>query len=109
LAFAFGWTPCVGPILGGILTLAVREDSVRQGIFLLIAYSLGMGVPFFLTALAVDRFFTFFDRFKHHFHWVEIAAGVLLIGIGLAMILGEFNTLKVFFDRIVPDSFSRWG
>jgi len=109
LAFAFGWTPCVGPILGGILTLAVREDSVRQGIFLLIAYSLGMGVPFFLTGIAVDRFFTFFDRFKRHFHKVEIAAGALLIAIGLTMIFGEFNTLKVFFDRIVPESFSRWG
>jgi cytochrome c-type biogenesis protein len=109
LAFAFGWTPCVGPILGGILTLAVREDTVRQGIFLLVAYSLGMGVPFFLTGLAVDRFFTFFDRFKHHFRKVEIAAGALLIVIGIFMIVGEFNTLKVFFDRIVPESFSRWG
>jgi len=109
LAFAFGWTPCVGPILGAILTMAIREDQVKQGVLLLTAYSLGMGVPFFLTGIAVDRFFIFFDRFKRHFHKVEIGAGVLLIAIGLVMILGEFNTFKVFFDRIVPESFSRWG
>ena len=102
VAFAFGWTPCVGPILGGILTLAVREETVGQGIWLLVAYSLGMGVPFFLTGIAVDQFFSVFDRIKNHFHKIEIGAGALLVALGLVMILGEFETLKVFFLRVLP-------
>jgi len=109
LAFAFGWTPCVGPILGTILTLAVREDTVGQGIWLLSAYSLGLGVPFFLTGLAVNHFFTLFERIKNHFHKIEIAAGVFLVLMGLVMVLGEFHTVKLLFQRLVPEFPQRWG
>lgn len=109
LAFAFGWTPCVGPILGAILTLAVREESLAQGMRLLTAYSLGMAVPFFLTGLAVNRFFVLFERIKNHLHKIEIAAGVLLVLMGAVMLLGEFNSVKILFQRVVPEFFQRWG
>jgi len=82
---------------------------VGQGIWLLSAYSLGLGVPFFLTGLAVDRFFSLFERLKKHFHKIEIFAGVFLILMGLVMVLGEFNTVKLLFQRLVPEFPQRWG
>jgi cytochrome c-type biogenesis protein len=93
IAFAFGWTPCIGPILGGILTIAGAQESVMQGVVLLAAYSLGLGVPFLLTALAIDRFFAAFARIRRHYHAIEIVSGLLLIGIGALMLLNRLTLI----------------
>lgn len=93
LAFAFGWTPCVGPILGPILILAGGQKTVWQGIFLLSVYSLGLGVPFFLTAIATQQFLNLFNTVKQHFKILEIISGIFLIFIGALMMLGKFSLL----------------
>src|SRR2546430_4372784 len=79
LAFAFGWTPCIGPILAGILTIASTRQTVAEGMFLLAVYSAGLGIPFLLTSLALNKFLSFYGRFKKHFHAVEVASGALVI------------------------------
>src|SRR6185369_3914174 len=78
-AFAFGWTPCVGPILAVILGFAAAQDSVMKGIVLLAIYSLGLAVPFLLTSLGIERFLKFYSRFRAHMHALEVASGALLI------------------------------
>ncbi|MGB9832675.1 MAG: cytochrome c biogenesis CcdA family protein [Caldisericum sp.] len=87
-AFSFGWTPCVGPILGTILIMAGTHSQVIQGIILLTFYSLGLGIPFVLTALAINKFFEAFKSIKKYFGQIEMFAGLLIIGIGLALIFG---------------------
>src|SRR5215469_15840937 len=81
-AFAFGWSPCVGPILAVILGFAAAQDSLVKGILLLAIYSLGLVVPFLLTSLGIERFLKFYSRFRVHIHTVEVASGVLLIALG---------------------------
>ena len=93
-AFAFGWTPCIGPILSAILTLAANEDSVHKGILLLAIYSLGLAVPFLLTSLGVERFLKFYGRFKRHLHTVEVVSGSLLIVLGLLIGFNKFTMLN---------------
>lgn len=93
-AFAFGWTPCIGPILAGILLLAGSQDTVVKGIVLLAIYSAGLAVPFLLTSLAVNRFLGFYARFRRHMHAVEVLSGVLLIVFGLLIALGRFTVLS---------------
>ncbi len=93
LAFAFGWTPCIGPILGPILFLAGGQNTVWNGIFLLSIYSLGLGVPFLLTALATHNLLNVFDKVKRHFQVLEIINGVFLIFIGVLMFTGRFSLL----------------
>ncbi len=93
-AFAFGWTPCIGPVLAGILTLAAGQDTVWHGIFLLSLYSLGLGVPFFLMALSLDRFYQIFERVKRHFRAIEIGSGVLLVGVGLLVLSDSLVVLN---------------
>lgn len=83
IAFAAGWTPCIGPILAAILAVAATEENVYQGILLLLAYSLGLGVPFFLSALAMHRFLAVFHRFKKYIRVFEVITGFLLIVIGV--------------------------
>src|SRR5215470_14945436 len=92
-AFAFGWTPCIGPVLAGILGLEANEDSVTKGILLLWVYSLGLAVPFLLTSLLMDRFLAFYGRFRKHLGKVEIVSGILLIGIGILILAGRFTWL----------------
>jgi cytochrome c-type biogenesis protein len=92
-AFAFGWTPCIGPVLAGILGLAANSDSVTRGILLLWVYSLGLAVPFLLTSLGVDRFLSFYGRFRRHLGVVEVLSGVLLIAIGGLILAGHFTWL----------------
>lgn len=92
-AFAFGWTPCIGPILGGILGLAANSGTLGKGVFLLWIYSLGLAVPFLLTSFGVDRFLTFYSRFRRHLNTVEILSGVLLIAIGGLILAGHFTWL----------------
>jgi cytochrome c-type biogenesis protein len=93
-AFAFGWTPCVGPILAGILTLAAAQDTVTKAIFLLGVYSLGLAVPFLLTSLGIERFLKFYSRFRLHMHAVEVGSGVLLIALGALLVLGRFTIIS---------------
>ena len=81
-AFAFGWTPCIGPILAGILTFAGTMENVNQGVFLLLMYSLGLGVPFLLTAIGINRFWRFFNRIKRHLRLLEVISGTVMIVLG---------------------------
>jgi cytochrome c-type biogenesis protein len=89
LAFAFGWTPCVGPILATILMVAAGGDSVWYGTSLLSVYAAGIGVPFLISALAVKPFMAFMARFKRHLHKVELIIGILLALTGLAILTGS--------------------
>src|SRR4051812_23865171 len=93
-AFAFGWTPCVGPILAVILGFAAAQDSVSKGIVLLAIYSLGLAVPFLLTSLGIERFLKFYSRFRTHMHAVEVASGVLLIALGGLLVFGRFTLIS---------------
>lgn len=96
-AFAFGWTPCIGPVLAGILTLAGSQETILEGVGLLAAYSAGLGVPFMLTALGINRFYRFFDSFKHHLRKVEITSGLLLVAVGILMFTGSLSALAGYF------------
>lgn len=93
-AFAFGWTPCIGPILAGILALAAQEDRVAKGVALLAIYSLGLAVPFLLTSLGVDRFLVFYGKFRRHLHTVEVISGVLLIVVGALIFMNNLKLLS---------------
>jgi cytochrome c-type biogenesis protein len=93
-AFAFGWTPCIGPILATILVLAGAQETVWKGVVLLALYSLGLAVPFLLTSLGVDRFLAFYGRFRRHLHTVEVFSGVLLIAIGVLIFLNNLRLLS---------------
>ncbi len=92
-AFAFGWTPCIGPYLAGILTLAADSNTVARGIFLLWVYSLGLAVPFLITSVGVQRFLVFYGGFRRHMHTVEVLGGILLIAIGGLILSGHFTWL----------------
>jgi cytochrome c-type biogenesis protein len=93
-AFAFGWTPCVGPILAVILTFAATQDSVFKGIALLTVYSMGLAVPFLFTAFLLERFLKFYSRFRAHMHAIEVASGALLIALGILLVLGRFTIIS---------------
>jgi cytochrome c-type biogenesis protein len=97
-AFAFGWTPCVGPILGTILGFAAAQNSVSKGILLLTVYSLGLAVPFLLAALGIERFMKFYSGFRRHMHAIEVASGGLLIALGVLLVLGRFTLLARYFS-----------
>ncbi|MGB2630899.1 MAG: cytochrome c biogenesis protein CcdA [Candidatus Omnitrophota bacterium] len=101
LAFAFGWTPCVGPILAGILALAAAQQTLIRGMFLLAVYSLGLGIPFIITGFGVGLFMRFFEKYKKFIRWGEIVAGLLLIIIGILIF---FNSLDVLI-KFVPSVF----
>jgi len=93
-AFAFGWTPCVGPILAVILGFAAAQDSVFKGILLLAVYSMGLAVPFLLTSLGIERFLKFYTRFRSHMHALEVISGALLIALGGLLVFGRFTLLS---------------
>lgn len=93
-AFAFGWTPCLGPILSLILGFASQEDTVVKGILLLTVYSLGLAVPFLLTSLLMERFLKFYSRFRSHMHALEIASGGLMIALGVLLVMGRFTLIS---------------
>jgi len=97
-AFAFGWTPCVGPILSGILVIAAAQNSVGKGILLLTVYSLGLAVPFLLTALGIERFMKFYTGFRRHMHVVEVVSGALLIALGVLLVFGKLTLLSQYFS-----------
>ncbi len=102
LAFAFGWTPCIGPILAGILTIASQQDTVGKGIILLTAYSLGLGIPFFLTGISISAFYNFFNKFKRHLHTVEIIGGILLIIVGILIATNSLTIISGYLSRWFP-------
>lgn len=93
-AFAFGWTPCIGPILAAVLTLAATRDTVLQGVFLLAAYSAGLAIPFLLTAIGIGQFLKFYKRFRRHIHLVEVFSGVLLLAIGGLIFMNRLTWLS---------------
>jgi cytochrome c-type biogenesis protein len=93
-AFAFGWTPCVGPVLTVILTFAAAQNSITKGVTLLAIYSMGLAVPFLLTALGVERFLKFYSRFRAHMHAIEVASGALLIALGVLLVIGRFTIIS---------------
>lgn len=93
-AFAFGWTPCIGPILAGILAVAGSQETVAQGILLLGIYSLGLGIPFMLTTLSITAFFKTFDKIKKYFKIIEWISGMLLVIIGVLMITGNLTIIS---------------
>ena len=102
--FGFGWSPCIGPILGAVLTLAGTRDTVFEGIGLLAIYSAGLAVPFLIAGWSIDYFFTAFARVKKHFRTLEIVSGVLLIAVGVLLVsnqLALFNTYFGFLNDIV--------
>ncbi len=97
-AFAFGWSPCVGPILGGILTVAASHETVGQGMGLLAVYSLGLGLPFFLAGWSIEWFFKSLERVKRHFRRIEIASGALLVLLGGLVLTNRLTWLNGYFS-----------
>lgn len=98
--FAFGWTPCIGPILATILLLAANIGTVSHGIFLLAVYSAGLAVPFLITTLAIDRFATFYQGFRRHLGTVEKVSGVLLVLIGVLLLSHRFTMISGYLAQI---------
>src|SRR5215467_3335853 len=98
LAFAFGWTPCLGPILAGILAIASTKQTVTEGMLLLGVDSAGLGIPFLMTSLALNQFLAFYGRFKKHFHAVEVVSGALVIAIGILILTGSLTRLASWFS-----------
>jgi cytochrome c-type biogenesis protein len=97
LAFAFGWTPCIGPILAAILTMASTRDEVTQGVFMLGIYSAGLGVPFLMTSFGLNKFLAFYGRFKRHFRMVEVASGALVITVGFMVLTNTLSRMAGWF------------
>jgi cytochrome c-type biogenesis protein len=102
LAFAFGWTPCIGPILATILAVAASEQTVTKGAGLLAVYSLGLGIPFLIAAFAIEPFAAFLARFKNYLHRVEQAMGALLVLAGIAFLTGSINQMSVWLLEAFP-------
>ncbi len=102
-AFGAGWTPCIGPVLGAILTLAGTQDTVWSGVMLLSVYSMGLAIPFLLSALALDLFLGAFARFRRFLPAVEKASGVMLIMLGLLLATGSFTILSTYLVRFTPE------
>lgn len=103
VAFGAGWVPCIGPILGAILTLAATRASVAEGIALLGVYSAGLAIPFVLSALALTAFLSWFQRFRSYMRYVEWAAGILLIFVGLLLLTGKFTVLAGWLVQFTPE------
>jgi cytochrome c-type biogenesis protein len=99
MAFGAGWTPCVGPILGGVLTMAATTQDLFKGILLLVFYSLGLGIPFFISGIILHRFFEYFKVIRKYFKAIKIAGGVLLMAVGVMLILGYFSAIAGFLAR----------
>lgn len=96
--FSFGWTPCVGPILGSILVLAGTSESLERGIFFLLVYSLGLAVPFFVSALAMNLFLSSFQKIKRFLRWIEVGSGIVLIGIGVLLVTNSLYRLTAYLN-----------
>jgi len=98
LVFALGWSPCLGPILSGILGLASEQETVLKGMGLLFVYSAGLGIPFLLTSLGLNQFLSFYNRFKRHFRALEIISGILILGVGVLILTDRMTQLNQYFQ-----------
>ncbi len=99
--FAFGWTPCVGPILGMILTMAGSSGQVRVGVLLLLVYSLGLAVPFILLAIAFQKFYKWYKKLLPHTRIITLVSGLLLVIVGLLIFTDRFNLVSSFLNRVM--------
>ena len=102
LSFAFGWTPCIGPILGSVLSVAASSETISQGVFLLFLYSMGLGIPFLLAAYAIGSFLNFFSKIKKYMRTIEIVTGLLLIIFGILILTNRIQELAFFFIKYFP-------
>jgi cytochrome c-type biogenesis protein len=102
IAFGAGWSPCIGPILGAILTMAANESDLQRGLVLLLTYSLGLAVPFLLAAVMVERFLEVFARVRHRMIWVNRFAGALLVLVGVLMVTNRFTMLASWLQDFTP-------
>ena len=103
IAFGAGWTPCLGPILGSILVYTGSQADLGKGMWLLSAYSLGLAVPFLLSAVAIERFTTFFQRMRRQMVWVSRISGVVMIGIGVLLVTNYFTVLAAWLTTLTPE------
>jgi cytochrome c-type biogenesis protein len=103
MAFAAGWTPCIGPVLGGILGLAATAQDLSRGMLLLAVYSAGLALPFLIAAAALETFLEWFQRFRPFLPWVMRVSGVLLIFVGILLVSGEFTRLAGWLQQFTPD------
>jgi cytochrome c-type biogenesis protein len=102
MAFGFGWTPCIGPILSGILTLAGSKETVWEGVVMLAVYSLGLGIPFLLASLTINKFFAVSARLRRHYHAIEVTSGALLVGIGLLLFTDQLTVITRLLTPYLP-------
>ena len=103
MAFAAGWTPCIGPILGAVLTYTASSADLNRGLVLLFAYSLGLAVPFVIAALMIDRFIGVFQRYRAALLWTSRIAGGLLVGVGILMLTDTMRLLTQWLQPMTPD------
>ena len=97
LVFALGWSPCLGPILSVIFGMAAEQETVAKGMFLLLVYSAGLGVPFLMTSVGLNQFLAFYNRFKRHFRALEIVSGVLILGVGVLIFTDQMTQMNQYF------------
>ena len=102
LSFAFGWTPCIGPILGSVLSIAASSETVSYGIVLLMLYSAGLGIPFLLAAYAINGFMRFLTKIRNYIRVIEIFTGVLLVIFGILILTNRIQELAFFFIKYFP-------
>ena len=102
LSFAFGWTPCIGPILGSVLSIAASSETVTYGIVLLMLYSADLGIPFLLAAYAINGFMRFLSKIRNYIRAIEIFTGVLLVIFGILILTNRIQELAFFFIKYFP-------
>ena len=102
MAFAFGWTPCIGPILGSILVLAATEQNINKGIFLLVSYSLGLALPFVLSGYLIQRFLIFSKNFKKNINLVSKIGGIILLITGILILTNQLQALGYYLLNVIP-------
>ena len=102
LSFAFGWTPCIGPILGSVLSIAASSETVTYGVVLLMLYSAGLGIPFLLAAYAINGFMIFLSKIRNYIRAIEIFTGVLLVIFGILILTNRIQELAFFFIKYFP-------
>jgi cytochrome c-type biogenesis protein len=102
IAFAFGWTPCIGPILAAILAVAAAQDTIGQGVLLLAVYSAGLGIPFLATSLGVNQFFAAFAKVRRYYKAIEVTAGALMIVVGVLIFTNRFTLIAQYLTPYLP-------
>jgi len=102
LSFAFGWTPCIGPILGSVLSIAASSETVSTGIILLMIYSAGLGIPFLLAAYGIGGFLKFLSKIRNYIRTIEIFTGLLLILFGFLILTNRIQEIAFFFIKYFP-------